>query len=126
MLLLLLLILLHLCIESFVFFLFSLSLSRHRSLSLYSFYLSHSMRPNSADLCLCVTTIVWSLLILPSNVLIPSLLQLININSSPYLCSAFNLEVRLPIIKKSVRGSYFGYSVAQHVIQEANRLNESV
>lgn len=29
--------------------------------------------------------------------------------------SAFNLENRLPLTKYGARGSYFGYSVAEHV-----------
>lgn len=28
---------------------------------------------------------------------------------------AFNLEARLPIVKSGAAGSYFGYSVAEHV-----------
>ena len=28
--------------------------------------------------------------------------------------SAFNLEARIPVIKEGMKGSYFGYSVAQH------------
>lgn len=28
---------------------------------------------------------------------------------------AFNLEFRQPIVKKEEKGSYFGYSVAQHI-----------
>lgn len=29
---------------------------------------------------------------------------------------AFNLENRLPIVKRGVDGTYFGYSVASHVV----------
>lgn len=36
-------------------------------------------------------------------------------------CSSFNLEPRLPIIKRGQDNSYFGYSVAQHIIQDETR-----
>ncbi|XP_077299623.1 multiple edematous wings isoform X2 [Arctopsyche grandis] len=41
---------------------------------------------------------------------------------SCYLClvEAFNLEVRVPIIKQGHEESYFGYSVAQHQTQKEN------
>ena len=32
----------------------------------------------------------------------------------------FNLETRLPVIKEGPRNSYFGYSVAQHLITDEN------
>lgn len=31
-----------------------------------------------------------------------------------YLVYTFNLEPRIPVIKKGLNGSYFGYSVAEH------------
>jgi hypothetical protein len=32
----------------------------------------------------------------------------------------FNLETRLPLIKEGPRNSYFGYSVAEHLIIDEN------
>lgn len=33
--------------------------------------------------------------------------------------NAFNLEARLPVIKYGAPGSYFGYSVAEHVVKNS-------
>lgn len=38
-----------------------------------------------------------------------------------HLCSPFNLEPRLPIVKRGPVDSYFGFSVAQHVIADETR-----
>lgn len=44
------------------------------------------------------------------------------------VCHAFNLEPQLPIVKKGIPGSYFGYSVAEHLIldESKKRVVESV
>lgn len=38
-----------------------------------------------------------------------------------HVCSAFNFEPRLPVVKRGVPGSYFGYSVAEHLILDENK-----
>ena len=38
-----------------------------------------------------------------------------------HLCSSFNLEPRLPIVKRGIPNSYFGYSVAEHLIEDQTR-----
>ena len=83
------------------------------------------MRPAVTDLSFYVITILWPFLLSPSNLLIPSLWQLVTF-SPPQLCSAFNLEVRLPIVKKGSHNSYFGYSVAQHVIQDNSNYKDYI
>lgn len=42
--------------------------------------------------------------------------------------NAFNLESRLPIVKYGPRNSYFGYSVAEHLIidESSRRTTEAV
>lgn len=45
------------------------------------------------------------------------------------LCSSFNFEPRLPIVKRGPVSSYFGFSVAEHMIAEdetRRRISESV
>jgi len=45
------------------------------------------------------------------------------------LCSSFNFEPRLPIVKRGPASSYFGFSVAEHMIAEdetRRRISESV
>ena len=42
-------------------------------------------------------------------------LFLILVYSLPHLSNAFNFETRLPVIKRGGEGSYFGFSVAQHI-----------
>lgn len=39
----------------------------------------------------------------------------------------FNLETRLPLVKQGHRNSYFGYSVAQHIIidETTKRITEA-
>ena len=37
------------------------------------------------------------------------------------LCSAFNFDSRLPVIKQGPVDSYFGFSVAEHVIADEAR-----
>ena len=56
-------------------------------------------------------------------------LMAIVISSSLFQFSnAFNLETRLPVIKYGPRNSYFGYSVAEHLILDENTksVNEAV
>lgn len=38
-----------------------------------------------------------------------------------HLCSSFNFETRLPIVKRGPHDSYFGFSVAQHLISDEAR-----
>jgi hypothetical protein len=38
---------------------------------------------------------------------------------------AFNLEPRIPVIKRGLEGSYFGYSVAEHIEIESS-LSKSI
>jgi hypothetical protein len=38
-----------------------------------------------------------------------------------HLCSCFNFEPRLPVIKRGPLDSYFGFSVAQHLIADETR-----
>lgn len=40
------------------------------------------------------------------------------ISTISILCDAFNLENRLPIVKRGDNGTYFGYSVASHIVTE--------
>lgn len=40
------------------------------------------------------------------------------------LVLGFNLEIRLPVVKKGTEGSYFGYSVAEH--QSINDVNNKI
>jgi len=45
-----------------------------------------------------------------------------------YILNAFNLETRLPLVKKGPKNSYFGYSVAEHLIvnEMTKKTTESV
>lgn len=45
-------------------------------------------------------------------------LLLVTVAALSLSASAFNLENRLPLIKYGAAGSYFGYSVAEHVESE--------
>lgn len=40
--------------------------------------------------------------------------QLVLVVLNVCLVHTFNLEPRIPVIKKGLNGSYFGYSVAEH------------
>lgn len=44
------------------------------------------------------------------NCLVPFLFVPLNF----YLIHSFNLETRIPVIKRGKTGSYFGFSVAEH------------
>lgn len=47
-----------------------------------------------------------------------ALLLLVTVAALSLSANAFNLENRLPLIKYGAAGSYFGYSVAEHVESE--------
>lgn len=91
-------------------------------------FLYHSMRPTTANLCCSPVTsaVIWSHFSSTIvNLLIPSIVYHLVISSSCNFCVAFNFEPKLPVIKRGVTGSYFGYSVAEHIIGDA-RIHESV
>lgn len=56
-----------------------------------------------------------------NKIVFMSMLFIMTILIIPSPCSGFNLEHRLPVIKKGDFNSLFGYSVAEHLIQDENR-----
>lgn len=81
------------------------------------------MFTNFVEFCLHLVSKTTSLTIAemgPKKTLTKSILLLtLVISSSLFHCSnAFNLETRLPVIKYGPKNSYFGYSVAEHLILE--------
>ena len=48
---------------------------------------------------------------------------LLIITNVAFQVSAFNLEPRIAIVKTGPKGSYFGYSVAQHQVGFQNFVN---
>lgn len=53
----------------------------------------------------------WTRLLMPVSLCLFANLLIINVS----VVNSFNLENRLPIIKYGQEGSYFGYSVAEHI-----------